>query len=285
MDYTTFKNRFSGLPVILSKDVTERMGGEKSRSASGGRQELRNQLSRWQKRGLIVKLKKGMYLLNENDRKVNPSKLFVANQIYTPSCVSLEYALGFYGLIPERVVEVTSITTKKTLRITNPVGRFSYQHVTTSAFRGFKITKDENGSGEREIMPEEKSKIVSAIAELLNGYDDFVFAYLFGSFVSEERFNDIDVALYLSSLSGERALFTELTLETELEEKLGILVDVRVVNCAPIAFVYSTLRKRLLLLDRNPDLRSDFESLIYREYFDFAYLLNEYIREIANATF
>jgi len=145
MDYTTFKNRFSGLPVILSKDVTERMGGEKSRSASGGRQELRNQLSRWQKRGLIVKLKKGMYLLNENDRKVNPSKLFVANQIYTPSCVSLEYALGFYGLIPERVVEVTSITTKKTLRITNPVGRFSYQHVTTSAFRGFKITKDENG--------------------------------------------------------------------------------------------------------------------------------------------
>ena len=64
---------------------------------------------------------------------------------YTPSCVSLEYALGFYGLIPERVVEVTSITTKKTLRITNPVGRFSYQHVTTSAFRGFKITKDENG--------------------------------------------------------------------------------------------------------------------------------------------
>ena len=134
-------------------------------------------------------------------------------------------------------------------------------------------------------MPEEKSKIVSAIAELLNGYDDFVFAYLFGSFVSEERFNDIDVALYLSSLSGERALFTELTLETELEEKLGILVDVRVVNCAPIAFVYSTLRKRLLLLDRNPDLRSDFESLIYREYFDFAYLLNEYIREIANATF
>ena len=133
-------------------------------------------------------------------------------------------------------------------------------------------------------MPEEKSKIVSAIAELLNGYDDFVFAYLFGSFVSEERFNDIDVALYLSSLSGERALFTELTLETELEEKLGIPVDVRVVNCAPIAFVYSTLRKRLLLLDRNPDLRSDFESLICREYFDFAYLLNEYIREIANAT-
>lgn len=136
MDYQQFKNSVLHLPLILSKDL------EREQS---NKQTIRNQLRRWQAKGLIIKLKKGMYLLNVNDRKINPSKQFIANQLYMPSYVSLEYALNFYDLIPERVSEITSITTKKTVRFVNDCGAFNYQHIKPQAFRGFKMAKDEVG--------------------------------------------------------------------------------------------------------------------------------------------
>lgn len=134
MRYTEFKNRFMRSPLILSRDIS---------MLEKDTQVIRNQLKRWQDKGLIVKLKKGFYLLNENDRKINPSKQFIANQLYAPSYVSLEYALNFYGLIPERVADATSVTTKKTARFANKAGSFVYQHIKPSAFRGFKAVKDE----------------------------------------------------------------------------------------------------------------------------------------------
>ncbi|MEW6086737.1 MAG: hypothetical protein AB1498_00280 [bacterium] len=136
MNYTEFKNKFQGLPVILSREV-EKQGKD--------RQVVRNQLNRWQDKELIIKLKRGMYLLNENDRKINPSRSFIANQLFWPSYVSLEYALGFYGLIPEKAVDVTSVTTKKTYCLENGFGRFVYQHIKPSGFRGFRSVKEEGG--------------------------------------------------------------------------------------------------------------------------------------------
>ncbi|QLQ33464.1 MAG: hypothetical protein HZT40_19785 [Candidatus Thiothrix singaporensis] len=45
------------------------------------------------------------------------------------SCVSLDYALWHYGLIPETVVEVTSVTTRRSQKLKTGLGRFSYQHL------------------------------------------------------------------------------------------------------------------------------------------------------------
>jgi len=59
--------------------------------------------------------------------------------------VSTIYALGYYDLIPEKVIDVTSVTTKKTAKFTNPFGTFIYQHLKTSLFFGFKEIEDENG--------------------------------------------------------------------------------------------------------------------------------------------
>jgi hypothetical protein len=136
MKYPDFKHQYQHLPIILSKDIQE---------IHGNRQIMRNQLSRWQRQGLIVKLKRGMYMLNKDDRRVEPWRPFIANQLHAPSYVSLEYALNFYGLIPERVADVTSITTKKTMRFSTPKGTFIYQHIKPAAFRGFKTFKDEAG--------------------------------------------------------------------------------------------------------------------------------------------
>ncbi|MEW6100882.1 MAG: type IV toxin-antitoxin system AbiEi family antitoxin domain-containing protein [Candidatus Omnitrophota bacterium] len=136
MNYLQFKNRFQNIPIIRSRDLT---------GASPKGQNMRNQLLRWQKKGLILRLRRGVYLLNENDRKINPSRCFLANQIYGPSYISLEYAMNFYGLIPEKVADVTSVTTKKTFSLKNKLGLFIYKHIKSSGFSGFKLLKEPNG--------------------------------------------------------------------------------------------------------------------------------------------
>ncbi len=128
MNFTQFKKQVQDRPYFLSRDIVR--GDENA-------QTIRNQLSRWQKKGLIVGLRKGLYVLNQNDRKVDVDRNYMANVLYEPSYVSLEYALNFYALIPEKVTDVTSVTTRKTARFTNEFGDFIYQHVKPGAFRGF----------------------------------------------------------------------------------------------------------------------------------------------------
>jgi len=136
MRYLEFKNRIQDMPVFVSRDLS--IFGE-------DKQIVRNQIRRWQDKGLLIKLRKGVYVLNKDNRKINPSKLFIANQLYTPSYVSLEYALNFYGLIPERVVDVTSVCTRKTKDFHNEFGVFIYRHIQKSCFMGFSVGKDEAG--------------------------------------------------------------------------------------------------------------------------------------------
>ncbi len=78
---------------------------------------LRRQITEWVAKGYILVLKRGIYMLSEEFRVTRCSNYFLANQLYTPSYVSLESALSYYGLIPEAVYATTSVTTKKTARI------------------------------------------------------------------------------------------------------------------------------------------------------------------------
>lgn len=86
----------------------------------------RAKLTRFLKSGELIRVKKGMYLVGKDYRQNTVSLELFANKIYGPSYISLEYALAFYGLIPEHVVEVTSVTTGRKKSFTTPIGRFSY---------------------------------------------------------------------------------------------------------------------------------------------------------------
>ena len=92
---------------------------------SGIRQKI-NQLMRT---GVIIRVKKGIYVFGPEYNQAPVSKEVLANLIYGPSCISLEYALAFHGIIPERVEILTSITPKKSKNFETPLGRFSYQHL------------------------------------------------------------------------------------------------------------------------------------------------------------
>jgi len=134
MRFLDFKARFKDLPLLPVRIVF----GEASRA------DL-NQLDRWRKQGLLLQLRRGLYIFGKVERKIEPSRLYLAGQLYQPSYVSLEYALSRYGLIPERVADVTSVTTKKTAGFANDLGSFTYQTVKPAAFRGFIAQKDEAG--------------------------------------------------------------------------------------------------------------------------------------------
>ena len=137
MNFNQFRKKYRDLPYIKTQGMLT--------SAAQTPQTMRNQLTRWQNKGLLMQLKRGVYILNENDRKVFPSRFFFANQLMWPSYVSLESALSYYGFIPESVADVTSITSKKTNCFKNGLGQFIYQHVKPAVFNGYHSFKDEAG--------------------------------------------------------------------------------------------------------------------------------------------
>ena len=113
----------------------------------------RNNLTRWCRRGLLVKLRNQYYAFPEY-RQMPDFSRYVANRIYSPSYISLHSALSFYGMIPEEVVQLTSVTTLKTARFENDFGTFHYQNVKTPFYFGFEIKTIQSGRGLLFATPE-----------------------------------------------------------------------------------------------------------------------------------
>ena len=84
--------------------------------------------------GVIVRIKKGLYAFSEPFRKGPVSSTTLANLLFGPSYVSLDYALSFYGMIPERVTTVTSLTTSRSRTFVTPFGRFDYRMSTPDRY-------------------------------------------------------------------------------------------------------------------------------------------------------
>lgn len=101
------------------------------------RHTLRVQLARWSKAGKLLPLKRGMYAFAEPyaAQPVNPAEL--ANQLYTPSYLSGQWALSYYALVPEGVGMYTSITMRVPRTFRNALGVFRYQSIKPAGFFGY----------------------------------------------------------------------------------------------------------------------------------------------------
>ncbi len=87
----------------------------------------RDKITRLLDSGAIVRIKKGLYCFGKALRREPISREYLANLIYGPSYVSLEYALSYHGLIPERVEVITSVTTRRSRRFLTPFGSYYYR--------------------------------------------------------------------------------------------------------------------------------------------------------------
>ena len=103
----------------------------------------RDKISDFLRKGVIVRVKKGLYVLGEDYRRRPYSRQLLANLIYGPSYISLEYALSYYGLIPEHVEAVTSVSTGRSRKFDTPVGLFIYREIPLRVFR-IGMTRVEN---------------------------------------------------------------------------------------------------------------------------------------------
>lgn len=88
--------------------------------------EPRNKIQSFLKKKELIRVKKGLYVFGQKAALKPYSLKHLANLIYGPSVISLEYALSFYNMIPERVEEITNITIRRNKLFETPVGRFSY---------------------------------------------------------------------------------------------------------------------------------------------------------------
>lgn len=93
-------------------------------------------LTHWLKQGYIVRLRRGWFSFPEFGKNPDFVRL-AANKIYKPSYISLQYALAFYGMIPETVVQLTCVASLKTASFENGWGQFVYQNLKPSLFFGY----------------------------------------------------------------------------------------------------------------------------------------------------
>lgn len=87
-----------------------------------------------EKDGQLIRLKRGLYVVSNEVSGKPVNACLCANHIYGPSYVSQQWALRWYGLIPERVYTMTSVTTKRTRMFENSLGRFTYEQVKPEYF-------------------------------------------------------------------------------------------------------------------------------------------------------
>ena len=96
-------------------------------------------LHRYKKRGFILQIKRGLYVFPD----VLPPDVYIANKLYSPSYISLEFALSYHGVIPETVYEITSVTAKSTRRFEALGKVFSYRKIKKNAYTGYEIQKQQ----------------------------------------------------------------------------------------------------------------------------------------------
>lgn len=115
----------------------------------------RDKISDLLAKGIIVRVKKGLYIFGDSYRNKPYSREILANLIYGPSCVSLEYALYYHGLTPERSEAMTSVTTKRPKQFQTPIGLFLYKNVPEPGFHlGLQRVEMENGRAFLMACPE-----------------------------------------------------------------------------------------------------------------------------------
>ena len=144
----------------------------------------------------IIRVKKGLYIWGESLRQRPYSKQVLSNLIYGPSYISLEYALSFHGLTPERVHIVTAITPQRNKLFKTPLGTFEYRYLNLEAYPWGITWKKDKDIGNFFIASPEKA-LLDYLAtrvkkwEVKSTIEDFLFKDLR---LDEEEFKKVSLS-------------------------------------------------------------------------------------------
>ncbi|MGB9842751.1 MAG: nucleotidyltransferase domain-containing protein [Caldisericia bacterium] len=130
-----------------------------------------------------------------------------------------------------------------------------------------------------KLTKKEKDILKKDIKNFLLLDDNILFAYIYGSFVNEDNYRDIDIGIYLKNIEDNKVFDYEFKISYELSEKLNMnieILDVRVLNFAPYSFLVNIFKNGILLFSRNYDFLTD----LIEEVSLFA-ISNEYISKLS----
>jgi predicted transcriptional regulator of viral defense system len=150
----------------------------------------RNNLVRWINNGLIIRLRQGFYTFPEYIGKPD-YPLWFANRIYKPSYISLHTALAFYGMIPEAVMQITSVTSLKTALFPNTFGEYSYKSVKAELIFGFDLKPMTDGRALSFATPEKALLDLLYLYPFYDTEQDMVDLRLDDGFINEDLNRDL----------------------------------------------------------------------------------------------
>lgn len=125
-----------------------------------------NNYTRWCRQGLLARLRRGWFAFPELLKTPDFAR-YIAGRIYKPSYISLQTALSFYGIIPEAVTDITSVSTLKTAEFENGFGNYTYRSIKPELFFGFELKKMQDGRAVPFAKPEK------ALLDLLYLYPEY----------------------------------------------------------------------------------------------------------------
>lgn len=123
-------NAIKNIPIKTQELAT--LMGEIERGSAY--RSISSKMNALEKAGEIIRLKRGLYVLQATKYGYPPSAPICSNHIYGPSYLSLQWALSYYGMIPERVNTFTAITLKHTRSFENELGYFTYRQVSQAYY-------------------------------------------------------------------------------------------------------------------------------------------------------
>ena len=123
-----------------------------------------------------------------------------------------------------------------------------------------------------------RAAVVHQLTEMLIGEENIAFAYLYGSFLDADGFHDVDLGVYLRRSELNEDIQYGLDLGARLADRIPFPIDVRVINHAPMSFVYHMLRGRPIYV-RDEDVMTDLMERVAHRYYDMESLLRQSTRD------
>ncbi|MGI5869979.1 MAG: type IV toxin-antitoxin system AbiEi family antitoxin domain-containing protein [Kiritimatiellia bacterium] len=140
--------------VKLTRDMPAFELAYLTRHFDSSRDAIRVQLSRWMSQGKVIGLRRGLYTLSDEHRRVALEPAEVANALYRPSYLSTLWALSYYKLIPEKISRFTCLTTRVPRNFENQFGVYDYRTIKVEVFFGFQSVS----AGKRKFLVAEPEK-------------------------------------------------------------------------------------------------------------------------------
>jgi predicted transcriptional regulator of viral defense system len=133
MQFYDFEEKIKNYPVFTASEVKNVFFNQKN---------IIIQIAFWLKKGYLGRIKDGLYILSKVKNEINP--MVLAQKIYEPSYLSLEFALNYYGIIPDIPGTYTSVTSRTTKYFKNSFGNFTYQKIKPDFFAGYETRNEKN---------------------------------------------------------------------------------------------------------------------------------------------